>query len=87
MLLSRYAPDMNHVTAARTRRRCVARYLRLRRYSGVSHHGGLWFPAATGDAYCACPELRGKIDQHRWVLKMALWSLRCRGLRLKPGGL
>ncbi len=31
--------------------------------------------------------LRGKIDQHRWVLKMALWSCRCRGLRLKPGGL
>ncbi|XPE41204.1 cytochrome ubiquinol oxidase subunit I [Shigella flexneri] len=31
--------------------------------------------------------LRGKIDQHRWVLEMALWSCRCRGLRLKPGGL
>lgn len=31
--------------------------------------------------------LRGKIDQHRWVLKMALWVCRCRGLRLKPDGL
>ncbi len=87
MLLSRYAPDMNHVQPHSTRRRCVARYLRLRRYLEFPHHGGLWFPAATGDADCLVQTLRGKIDQHRWVLKMALGVCRCRGLRLKPGGL
>lgn len=31
--------------------------------------------------------LRGKIDQHRWVLKNGALGCRCRGLRLKPGGL
>ncbi len=57
MLLSRYAPDMNHVTAAQYRGGDA-----WRDTSGCAgilefpHHGGLWFPAATGDAYCACPD-------------------------------
>ncbi len=57
MLLSRYAPDMNHVTAAQYQGGDA-----WRDTSGCAgilefpHHGGLWFSAATGDADCACPD-------------------------------
>ncbi|XNM52136.1 hypothetical protein ACLK2D_04995 [Escherichia coli] len=62
MLLSRYAPDMNGVRLASTRRRCVARYLRLRRYLEFPHHGGLWLPALLVMLIALVQTLRGKID-------------------------
>lgn len=84
----RYAPDMNHVTAAQ--------YQAAMRGAIPQVAPVFWsFRIMVGCGsllllvmlIALVQTLRGKIDQHRWVLKMALWVCRCRGLRLKPGGL
>ncbi|BBU84904.1 hypothetical protein EIMP300_63040 [Escherichia coli] len=57
MLLSRYAPDMNHVTAAQYQaamRGAIPQVAPV--FWSFRINGGLWFPAATGDADCACPD-------------------------------
>ncbi|NYY78615.1 hypothetical protein DMI69_24205 [Escherichia coli] len=86
MLLSRYAPDMNHVTAAQYQCGDAWRYLRLRRYSGVSASWWAVVPLLLLVMLIALVQtLRGKIDQHRWVLKMALWSLPLPWIAIEAG--
>ena len=48
------------------------------------HRLGMWLIGAfvIGHVYMA---LRGKIDQHRWVLKMALWSLPLPWIAIEAG--
>ncbi|XPE49796.1 cytochrome ubiquinol oxidase subunit I [Shigella flexneri] len=86
MLLSRYAPDMNHVTAAQ-----YQAAMRGAIPSGCA--GILEFPHLVGCGsllllvmlIALVQTLRGKIDQHRWVLKMALWSLPLPWIAIEAG--
>ncbi len=78
---------MNHVTAAQYQAAMRGRYLRLRRYSGVSASWWAVVPAATGDADCACPDAAWQNRPDRWVLKMALWSLPLPWIAIEPDGL
>ena len=49
------------------------------------HHGGLWFLLLLVMLIALVQTLRGKIDQHRWVLKMALWSLPLLWIAIEAG--
>lgn len=49
------------------------------------HHGGLWFLLLLVMLIALVQTLRGKIDQHRWVLKMALWSLPLPWIAIEAG--
>ena len=87
MLLSRYAPDMNHVTAAQYPAAMRGGAIHSGcRYSGVS---ASWWAAGSllllVMLIALVQTLRGKIDQHRWVLKMALWSLPLPWIAIEAG--
>ena len=86
MLLSRYAPDMNHVTAAQ--------YQAAMRGAIPQVAPVFWsFRIMVGCGsllllvmlIALVQTLRGKIDQHRWVLKMALWSLPLPWIAIEAG--
>ncbi|XNM51233.1 cytochrome ubiquinol oxidase subunit I [Escherichia coli] len=40
---------------------------------------------STGDADCACPDAAWQNRPHRWVLKMALWSLPLPWIAIEAG--
>ncbi|MFP1454742.1 cytochrome ubiquinol oxidase subunit I [Escherichia coli] len=86
MLLSRYVPDMNHVTAAQ--------YQAAMRHAIPQVAPVFWsFRIMVGCGsllllvmlIALVQTLRGKIDQHRWVLKMALWSLPLPWIAIEAG--